>query len=75
MADIDGLKEELSILKNWLNILAVTLLGLIGWVATSYEKASLLIIIGAIISIICLIIAIFVLNKKIKAKIKEIKKA
>lgn len=31
MADIDGLKEELSILKNWLNILVVTLLGLIGW--------------------------------------------
>ena len=51
MAKIDELKEELGILKFWLGIVAATILALIGWIATNYQKADWLILVGAGFSI------------------------
>lgn len=75
MAKLDGLKEELGILKFWLGIVVATLLALTGWTITNYQKIELLIIAGAIICIITALFLVYVLNKKIKTKIKEIEKA
>ncbi|EMC8720068.1 hypothetical protein VMZ54_001881 [Campylobacter coli] len=51
MAKIDELKEELGILKFWLGIVVATILALIGWIATNYQKADWLILVGAGFSI------------------------
>lgn len=75
MAKIDSLKEELGILKFWLGIIVATLLALTGWTITNYQKTEWFIIIGAIICIITAFFLVCILNKKIKAKIKEIEKA
>ncbi|EAI3581728.1 TPA: hypothetical protein VCM63_001950 [Campylobacter coli] len=75
MAKIDELKEELGILKFWLGITVATLLALIGWSATNYQKADWFLLVGAVICIFIAIGFLIVINKKIKAKIKEIGKA
>lgn len=75
MAKIDSLKEELGILKFWLGIVVATLLALTGWTITNHQKAEWLIIIGAIVCIFVAIVLLYVINKKIKTKIKEIEKA
>ncbi|EPN3000698.1 hypothetical protein ACTWU3_002035 [Campylobacter coli] len=75
MAKIDELKEELRILKFWLGIVVATILALIGWIATNYQKADWLILVGAGFSIFISICFLIIINKKIKAKIKEIGKA
>lgn len=75
MAKIDELKEELGILKFWLGIAVATLLTLAGFLATNYQTKEWFIILAAIICIFVSVILIFVVNKKIKAKIKEIGRA
>ena len=74
MAKIDELKEELGILKFWLGIAVATLLALAGWVATNYQKTEWFIILGAVVCILISVIAIHILNKAIRKKIKDIGK-
>ncbi len=72
MAKIDKLKEELGILKFWLGVLVATFLALVGWFATNYQRAEILLFIGALVCILFTLIGIYIVNKKIKLKIKEI---
>lgn len=74
MAKIDALKEELGILKFWLGIAVATLLALAGWVATNYQKTEWFIILGAVVCMLISVIAIYILNKAIRKKIKDIGK-
>lgn len=75
MAKIDELKEELGILKFWLGIAVATLLALAGWVATNYQKTEWFMIVGAFVCMLVAVCLIYLINKKIRAKIKEIGKA
>nr|CDL66958.1 unnamed protein product [uncultured bacterium] len=75
MAKIDELKEELGILKFWLGIVVATLLALMSWIATSYKEADLFLLVSAIVCVFVSIVLLIIVNKKIKAKIKEIGKA
>lgn len=72
MAKIDELKEELGILKFWLGVVVMTFLALVGWFATNYQKAELIIFVGALACMFLALVIIYILDRKIKAKIKEI---
>ncbi|MGX3046112.1 hypothetical protein [Helicobacter sp. T3_23-1056] len=77
MAKIDALKEQLKILRFWLGSAMAIMVAIIGWLITSYEKISSLLVIAsfvAIVSLLFVIIAISVImNKKVKivAKLKK----
>ena len=75
MARIDELKEELGILKFWLGIAVATLLALAGWIATNYQNTEWFMVIGAFVCMLVAIVSSYLINRKIKAKIKEIGKA
>jgi len=38
MAKIDVIKEKINYLKVWLGIFVITLISLIGWIVSNYEK-------------------------------------
>ena len=73
MAKIDEIKEELNYLKIWLGIIVVTAISLIGWLINNYGQESFVKIFGDIIAIITLTVAIIIVDKKIKAKIKSLR--
>lgn len=75
VAKIDKLKEKLGILKFWLGIVVATLLALVGWLATNYQKADILLIILAVICMISSIVGIVFLQKRISTLLDEIEKA
>lgn len=74
MARIDELKERLTTLRFWLGIVVATLLGIIGWSISNYSKINTFLFIGAIMIVFFLIIIVFLLNKAIDNKCKEIGK-
>lgn len=63
MAKIDKLKEHLKILRFWLGIVVASTLAIVGWLATNYDKASVFLIVCAILSLVLLCVIIVVLSK------------
>lgn len=74
MAKIDGLKEELGILKFWLGIVVAVTIGILGWVFTNLKDTDNIMLILAVIAIITLLFILYFINKSINKKIKEISK-
>ncbi len=72
MSKIDVIKEKINYLKVWLGISVVTLIGLVGWLSSHYEKLSNIRISLSFIGIIWLIALIHFLNKSILKKIESL---
>ncbi len=72
MGKIDLIKEKINYLKVWLGISVVTLIGLIGWLSSNYEKLSDTRLTLSFIGILCLGILIHFLNKIILIKIDSL---
>ncbi len=72
MPKLDGLKEDLAILKFWLGIVVASFLAIIGWLATNYNKSELWIIISSIILLFVFAFIAFLINKKMRKIIKQI---
>lgn len=58
MAEIDVLKEKINYLKVWLGIFVVTLIGLIGWIVSNYEKTLLMGRLG--FSLVCSALVVYI---------------
>jgi len=72
MGKIDLIKEKINYLKVWLGISVVTLIGLLGWLSSNYEKLSSIRLILSFIGIGWLVILIHFLNKSILQKINSL---
>lgn len=72
MPKLDEAKERLGLLKFWLGIIVGSFLANVAWLATNYNKAEILIVVGSILVIIGLILGFLVINRKIEKKLKEI---
>ena len=72
MPKLDGLKEDLAILKFWLGIVVASFLAIIGWLATNYNKRELWIIVSSIILLFVFAFIAFLINKKMRKIIKQI---
>ncbi len=72
MGKIDLIKEKINYLKVWLGISVVTLIGLVGWLSSNYEKLSSVRLALLFIGIVCLGILIHFLNKIILNKINSL---
>lgn len=62
MAKLDEAEERLGLLKFWLGIIVGSFLANVAWLATNYNEAEVLLIIGSIL----------IISKKIEKKLKEI---
>jgi len=72
MAKIDVVKEKINYLKVWLGVFIVTLISLIGWLSSHYDKISTIRFLLSIVGIIWLVISIHFLNKSILKKIESL---
>lgn len=75
MAKIDELKERMALLKFWLGILVAVFMALVGWLATNYKNTDLLLIIGASVCVVSSCFGVFIVNRRIRALLDEIRKA
>ena len=73
MQQLDGLKEELSYLRLWLGMLAVSEISLLGWTASAVDTAPPRLLSLAIVVIMALGVAIFMLDRMIKRCIGQIR--
>ena len=72
MGKIDLIKEKINYLKVWLGISVVTLISLLGWLSSNYEKLSNIRFFLSFVGIIWLIVLIHFLNKSILHKIDSL---
>ena len=72
MGKIDLIKEKINYLKVWLGISVVTLIGLLGWLSSNYEKLSSIRLILSFVGIVWLVVLIHFLNKSILQKINSL---
>ena len=72
MAKIDLIKEKINYLKVWLGISVVTMISLLSWLSSNFEKLTNLRLIISFIGIICLFGLIHFLNKSILDKINSL---
>jgi len=72
MGKIDVVKEKINYLKVWLGISVVTLISLLGWLSSSFEKLSDARLIFSFLGISCLLVLIHFLNKSILHKIDSL---
>ena len=72
MAKIDVIKEKINYLKVWLGVFIVTLISLIGWLSSNYDRISMSRFLLSVVGIIWLVISIHFLNKNILKKIESL---
>ena len=72
MGKIDLIKEKINYLKVWLGISVVTLIGLLVWLSSNYEKLSSIRLILSFVGIVWLVVLIHFLNKSILQKINSL---
>ncbi len=72
MGKIDVIKEKINYLKVWLGISVVTLIGLLGWLSSHYEKLSNTRLVLSFVGILWLVVLIHFLNKTILNKINSL---
>ena len=72
MAKIDVIKEKINYLKVWLGVFIVTLISLIGWLSSHYDKISSIRFFISVVGLLWLIISIHFLNKNILKKIESL---
>ena len=74
MPKLDGLKEDLSLLRFWLGISVACFLAIIGWLVTNYDKANLWLVIASILLLLVFALIVLLITKKMRKIIKEIYK-
>lgn len=72
MSKIDLIKEKINYLKVWLGISVVTLISLVGWLSSSYDKLSNGRLVLSFVGIFWLVGLIHFLNKSILKKINSL---
>lgn len=72
MAQIDKANAYINYLKFWLGISVAVVLGILGLIFTSYEKASVFLLCCGIVSVAGLVVLVYFLNKRVRKKIDEL---
>ena len=72
MPELDRLKERLAYAKFWLGIIVITDFGLVGWLISSVEDAQPLRLLLALLGVILLSFAGWLLHQQIDQHMEQI---
>ncbi|WP_019895205.1 hypothetical protein [Hydrogenovibrio halophilus] len=72
MSRIDTAKETIAYLKFWLGVMVVSDISLVGWLLTHTSSASDLKILSAVLAVLVITLAAFMIYKKIERSIKKL---
>jgi len=73
MSELDVAKERIAYLKVWLGILVVTDISTFGWLVSSVDTASSLLLWAAIVVVVALTAGILVLHRRIDRHIQSLR--
>jgi hypothetical protein len=73
MSDLDIAKEKIAYLKVWLGILLVTDISTFGWLVSSVDSATTLLLWAGVIVVVALSIGILLLHRRIDRHIQSLK--
>ena len=73
VSELDRLKEQLAYLRFWLGIAVVAEISLLGWIASTPETTAPRLFTFGVAGIMILGIGIYMLHRKIKRRIKQIR--
>lgn len=74
MPRLERLKEEVAYFKFWLGIVAVTDIGLVGWLLVAVDVADRLRIVLALLGIVVLSFVAVLLHRQINQRVERIGK-
>jgi hypothetical protein len=66
MSKIDKAKEQLAYFKFWLGVMVVTDISLVGWLVSSAEAASIHKVGGAVVAVVVITVAGFIVHRRVK---------
>ena len=66
MSKSDKAKEQIAYLKFWLGVMVVTDISLVGWFISSADSAPVHKVIGAIVAVVVIIVAGFIVHRRVK---------
>jgi hypothetical protein len=72
MSKIDKVKEQLAYLKFWLGVTVVTDISLVGWLVSSAEAAPIHKVVGAIVAVVVITGAGFIVHRRVKRLINTL---
>lgn len=75
MPKLDGLKEDIGVIKFWLGVSVAVFTAITGWIANNYKQAEFWLLCAGAGVLLLLVIAIYLLNSAMLKKAKEIKDA
>jgi hypothetical protein len=73
LSDLDVAKEKIAYLKVWLGILLVTDISTFGWLVSSVDAATTLLLWAAVIVVVALTAGILLLHRRIDRHIQSLK--
>ncbi len=69
MSKSDKAKEQIAYLKFWLGVMVVTDISLVGWLVSSADSAPAHKVVGAIVAVVVITVAGFVVHRRVERPI------
>ncbi len=66
MSKSDKAKEQIAYLKFWLGVMVVTNISLVGWFISSADSAPVHKVIGALVAVVVITVAGFIIHRRVK---------
>ena len=73
MSELDVLKERIAYLKVLFGALLVTEISLVGWLASNFTQATILMRTAGIAAMVALLVTIFVFHRRIDTLIESLR--
>ena len=72
MSKSDKTKEQIAYLKFWLGVMVVTDISLVGWLVSSVDTAPAHKVVGAIVAMVVITVAGFVVHRRVEQLINAL---
>ncbi len=73
VSELDVAKEQIAYLKVWLGILVITVISLLGWLASNLSKAEPMLLGAGAIAAIIATGGVFVIHQRIEQRIESLR--
>ena len=73
MSELDVAKEQIAYLKVWLGILVVTVISLLGWLASNLSRAEPVLLWAGVLAAVITTGGVFVIHRRIEQRIESLR--
>lgn len=73
MSELEEIREQIAYLKLWLGISIASGISLLGWLFANSQSADRILLFSGLLAIIGIIVGIFLLDRRIRRKIRVLR--